>query len=432
MPFYNSDYLLRILVLLCGAQVTTSCLSCFTTPEERARICEYPVSLNKISADDCLQSIHHAFSRLDDILIAFSEIRNIRSYIQTFEAEVRAISEDDIPSAWVNRFVNTTKHFVLKLKELITTIICTQTLFTNTLAVSLWVKGSLQSYESYELTPLPCFPSFSLKHIFESERSKEAQLFKFRILLKQHFKAASKGARTRQIKYHFRHERKASNVSLYIPIPYTASFSMKHHVESKPPSKCKPPCGLQKAARTFICSRCAQEDCTFPVACPLEVLRVEELGKSIIPCGGLFELPEFLKVIWKYARNLKTTDLGYFVDIFSGEDLFILIEPSRVIHIGTYVCEVTDEDDDIILRRFTYLDVIKNANNPDNNLEEDFQRALESKTPEEVEEEKKKETGSSKGNPDSPIRYVIYAAICCLFITLVFGYLWHYSLNVDW
>ncbi|XP_073426009.1 sperm acrosome membrane-associated protein 6 [Dendrobates tinctorius] len=317
MAVYHSDYLLRILVLLCRVLVTTSCLSCFTTPEERAQICEYPVLLNKISAQKCLEAIHSAFSSLDDILIAYSEIGNIRSYIQTFETEVRAISKD----AWVNLFLNTTKHFVRKLEERIT---------------------------------------------------------------------------------------------------------------SNPPAKCQPPCGLQKAASTFICSRCAQEDCTFPVTCPIEVVRVGELDKSLIPCGGIFDLPEFLKVIWKYARDLKTTDLRYFSDIFSGEDLFILIEPSRVSHIGTYVCDVIDEDDDIILRRFTYLDVVKNENNADNNLEEDFQLAIQSKTPEQVEEEKKNEPSSSKENSDSPLRYAIYAAICCLIITLVFGYLWRYSLSVDW
>ncbi|XP_077116176.1 sperm acrosome membrane-associated protein 6 isoform X2 [Ranitomeya variabilis] len=321
MPFHNSDYLLRILVLLSGAQVTKSCLSCFTTPEERAQICEYPVSLSKISAEKCLETIHSAFNSLDDIFIAFSEIGNIRSYILTFETKVSAISKDASPSAWVNQFVNTTKHFVQKLEERIT---------------------------------------------------------------------------------------------------------------SKPPAKCQPPCGLQKAASTFICSQCAQEDCTFPVTCPIEVVRVEELDKSVIPCGGIFELPEFLKVIWKYAKNIKTTDLSYFSDIFSGEDLFILIEPSRVSHIGTYFCEVIDEDDDIILRRFTYLNVIRNENNVDNNLEEEFHLALQSKTPERVEEEKKNETSSSKGDSDSPLRYVLYAAICCLVITLVFGYLWRYSLNVDW
>ncbi|KAM4015775.1 sperm acrosome membrane-associated protein 6 isoform 4-T5 [Anomaloglossus baeobatrachus] len=261
MPFHPSDYLLQIVILLCGVQVTTSCLSCFTTPEERARICEYPVSRNMIPAEMCLEAIHYDFRQLDDMLI-----------------------------------------------------------------------------------------------------------------------------------------------------------------------------GLQKAARTFSCSRCAQEDCTFPVACPLEMLKVEELGKSIIPCEGLFEFPEFLKVIWKYARNLKMTDLGYFTDIFAGEDLFIMIEPTRMSHIGTYVCEVIDEDDDIILRRFTYLDVIRNEKYADNNLEEDFHRALESRTPDQVEEEKENETSSSRVKIDfrSPIFYVFYAFISCLILTLVFGYLWRYSISVDW
>ncbi|KAM4015774.1 sperm acrosome membrane-associated protein 6 isoform 3-T4 [Anomaloglossus baeobatrachus] len=286
MPFHPSDYLLQIVILLCGVQVTTSCLSCFTTPEERARICEYPVSRNMIPAEMCLEAIHYDFRQLDDMLIAFSQIHHIRSYIQTFEKEITAISENAPLSVWVDQLANKTLHFILKVKERIT----------------------------------------------------------------------------------------------------------------------------------------------------IEMLKVEELGKSIIPCEGLFEFPEFLKVIWKYARNLKMTDLGYFTDIFAGEDLFIMIEPTRMSHIGTYVCEVIDEDDDIILRRFTYLDVIRNEKYADNNLEEDFHRALESRTPDQVEEEKENETSSSRVKIDfrSPIFYVFYAFISCLILTLVFGYLWRYSISVDW
>ncbi|XP_075695106.1 sperm acrosome membrane-associated protein 6-like [Rhinoderma darwinii] len=326
MRFITFYYLrLQIVILLCGAEVVTSCLNCFTTPADRASICQYPVSLKKMEAIDCLQRLHRGFEPLTDTVIAFSQIQRIRLYLKGFEKEVKQISELYFPPSWVEQFE-------IKIAE--------------------FVKG------------------------------------------------------------------------------------VKDRAASHTAAECKPPCGLQKEARVFKCSRCAEEDCQLPVTCPIEEIHVIELEKTIINCGSSFPLPDYATVVWKYAKNMKATDLGYFKDIYSGEDLFVMIEPTRASHKGTYACEVTDEDDDIILRQFYYLDVTPTDTREASEVERYFRHALEStKIPEEKEEEMVKHVPSTLEKIQtffqSYILYAIYAGVCCLIVTLLVGALWRYALSVD-
>lgn len=53
--------------------------------------------------------------------------------------------------------------------------------------------------------------------------------------------------------------------------------------------------------------------------------------------------------------QIKVNDLSYFKDLKTGNDPVMLIESTRVSHIGTYACEIVDEEEDIILRNFYYL-----------------------------------------------------------------------------
>ncbi|XP_075706400.1 sperm acrosome membrane-associated protein 6-like [Rhinoderma darwinii] len=356
MRFKTFYYLrLQIVILLCGAEVVTSCLNCFTTPADRASICHYPVSLKKMEAIDCLQRLHRGFEPLTDTVIAFSQIQRIRLYLKGFEKEVQKISELYFPPSWVEQFE-------IKIAE--------------------FVKG------------------------------------------------------------------------------------VKDRAASHTAAECKPPCGLQKEARVFKCSRCAEEDCKLPVTCPhkflssiykshvklllyscvrplfpfsvfsVEEMHVIELEKTIIHCRASFPLPDYATVVWKYAKNMKATDLGYFKDIYSGEDLFVMIEPTRASHTGTYACEVTDEDDDIILRQFYYLDVTQTDTREASEVERYFRHALEStKIPEEKEEEMIKHVPSTLEKIQtffqSYILYAIYAGVCCLIVTLLVGALWRYALSVD-
>ncbi|XP_040278252.1 sperm acrosome membrane-associated protein 6-like [Bufo bufo] len=323
MRFFTSYYLLlQIIVFLCGAQVATSCLKCFTTPADRASICYHAVSLDKMGAEECLQRLHWGFDPLNNISIAFNQIQNIRKYLKTFEKEVKKIEK----LSWVEQFDK-------KMAE--------------------FVKG------------------------------------------------------------------------------------VKDRVASHPPLECRPPCGLQKAARTFSCSRCAEEDCKIPVTCPLKDIKVEELEETRIWCTASFILPDHPKVVWKYAKNIKKTDLSNFKDFYIGDDLDVHIKPTRVSHKGTYACEIIDQDDDIILRRFFYLDVTQTKSKAVEEIEAEFNRALAQKLPTQEEEEERIEHGPSTKDIiltflQSHVSYAIYAAVCCLIVTVLVGFLWRHALSVDW
>ncbi|XP_072010936.1 sperm acrosome membrane-associated protein 6-like isoform X1 [Engystomops pustulosus] len=212
---------------------------------------------------------------------------------------------------------------------------------------------------------------------------------------------------------------------------------VRDRVERHPPEQCRPPCGLQKAARTFTCNKCAEEDCNVPVACPLETLSVSELDQITIPCGASFPLPEDPKVSWKFAKNIRVADLSYFKHIKHGDQLFLLIKPVRMSHRGTYVCEVTDDDDDIILRKFHYLDVIQSDVRERAIMDIYFQRALVEKSPTQLKEEETTKQGPSTMDTilatlQNPIAYAVYAGIFLLAIILLARFLWYYALSVDW
>ncbi|XP_075142269.1 sperm acrosome membrane-associated protein 6-like [Leptodactylus fuscus] len=322
--FHSYKLLLQLIVILCGAEVVRSCLRCFTTPADRASICQHAVSLGKMGPEECLQRLNLGFDPLNDISLAFSQMDYVRKYLKTFEKEVKKFDKSASAPAWVEQF-----------------------------------------------------------------DQKMAQYVK----------------------------------------------AVKSRAASYPPAQCSPPCGLQKAARAFTCSRCAEEDCQLPVACPIESIKVNELDTTNIYCGASFILPDKLKVVWKYAKNMKVTDSSYFKDIHTGEDLFVMIKPTRVSHKGTYACEIFDEDDDIIIRKFYYLDVARSTFGDQMQME--FQRALVEKLPTQEDEEERLQHGPSTTETilsylKSPISYAIYAGVCFLVIILVVGYLARYSLNVEW
>ncbi|KAM3915661.1 sperm acrosome membrane-associated protein 6-like [Leptodactylus fuscus] len=348
--FHSYKLLLQLIVILCGAEVVRSCLRCFTTPADRASICQHAVSLGKMGPEECLQRLNLGFDPLNDISLAFSQMDYVRKYLKTFEKEVKKFDKSASAPAWVEQF-----------------------------------------------------------------DQKMAQYVK----------------------------------------------AVKSRAASYPPAQCSPPCGflfpgLQKAARAFTCSRCAEEDCQLPVACPIESIKVNELDTTNIYCGASFILPDKLKVVWKYAKNMKVTDSSYFKDIHTGEDLFVMIKPTRVSHKGTYACEIFDEDDDIIIRKFYYLDgknsksvlslqyfVIRHINEYmarstfGDQMQMEFQRALVEKLPTQEDEEERLQHGPSTTETilsylKSPISYAIYAGVCFLVIILVVGYLARYSLNVEW
>ncbi|XP_066450114.1 sperm acrosome membrane-associated protein 6 [Eleutherodactylus coqui] len=321
---HSCSLLLQVILLLRGAEVTTSCFHCFTTQADRANICKYAFLLGKMEAEDCLQRLQRGFKPLTNILIAFSEIESITNYLMTFEKEVKKNDTLYLPPAWADQFEK-------KIADL--------------------VKGVQDQVAIHPVTP------------------------------------------------------------------------------------CKPPCGFQKAARTLNCSTCLDEDCWLPVSCALENMDATEAETIFMPCRITFILPENVQVIWKYAKALRVTDMSDFVEIYRGNNLFLSFKPVRVSHIGTYACEIIDEDYDLILRRFYYLNVTQ-AKNSDRVAQ--FLSILGAKKPSQIAKEKRiKPSPSTTAAPKytflySNISYAIYAAAIFMVITILVGCLGRYALSVDW
>nr|XP_033818782.1 sperm acrosome membrane-associated protein 6 [Geotrypetes seraphini] len=97
-------------------------------------------------------------------------------------------------------------------------------------------------------------------------------------------------------------------------------------------------------------------DCGYPLDCGLQDIFVQENSRILVQCTFKFTLPTDISVVWKFAKNLRTQDLSYFTDLFSGEDLFILIKPTKPYHQGTYSCQIEDGPD-IVARNYFYVNV---------------------------------------------------------------------------
>ncbi|XP_072001752.1 sperm acrosome membrane-associated protein 6-like [Engystomops pustulosus] len=323
MRFFDSYYLLlQILVILCGAGLSSSCHSCFTTPAEKSSICQYAVSQGKMETEHCFQKLHMGFNPLTNISIAYSQVKYIKKYLKSFNEVVRKIDQSLISPSWVEQFERKMAEFV--------------------------------------------------KHVID-------------------------------------------------------------HVASHPAEECTSSCGFQKAARTYSCRQCIMEDCKIPIACPLEVINVRELEQARIPCGASFRLPEHLKVEWKYAKNMKVTDFSYFTDISNGAKLYMMIKPVSFSHTGTYSCQITDDNHDVILRKFYYLNVIQSKSQTGEIWDVEFQRTLVGKLETPLEDEIDGPSTADKIREflKSPIGYAVCAGVCGLLVTIIAVLLWCYAPSVD-
>ncbi|XP_075462494.1 sperm acrosome membrane-associated protein 6 isoform X2 [Ascaphus truei] len=135
--------------------------------------------------------------------------------------------------------------------------------------------------------------------------------------------------------------------------------------------KCKPPCGFQKNARRFYCKTCVEEDCDLPVDCAIHDIDISELDKVDLECTVNYNLPEDKSVTWQFGRNIRSTDLSNFKIIHIGEDTSLLIKPIRSYHRGTYTCQISD-DEDVLIRKYFYLNVSRNEYGADTYLEDVF------------------------------------------------------------
>ncbi|XP_063813076.1 sperm acrosome membrane-associated protein 6-like [Pseudophryne corroboree] len=276
MAAQRSALLLCILYLLCGAELCSSCFTCLRTAAERASICRYAQSMEKMDGVECLEKIRKGFKPLENIPLPFTEINKIRAHLGGFNITVREIR-----------------------------------------------------------------PSLSAKDWTAA----------FDLMIKDYIK------------------------------------DVKSIAAKNPAERCVPRCGIQKAARVFRCDECTVQDCNAAVECPLEDIYAKERELTNILCVPPFTLPSTITVTWMLARNLRVADISYCTTIYTGEDVHILINPTRKYHEGTYACQVRDADDDVIAEMFYFLNVTRSKAIEYSELEDAFNEVVNSEfNPEEEQE----------------------------------------------
>ncbi|XP_062818844.1 sperm acrosome membrane-associated protein 6 isoform X2 [Anolis carolinensis] len=114
--------------------------------------------------------------------------------------------------------------------------------------------------------------------------------------------------------------------------------------------------GFQINARYYTCSTCSFEDCQLPIDCPIQDIDKKEGAATLLSCEVKFEIPRDRTIRWKFAKDLRTEDLFLFQDLSFGFNPTLLIRPTLGAHHGTFICEIA-EGDDILLRKYFYVNV---------------------------------------------------------------------------
>ncbi|XP_062818845.1 sperm acrosome membrane-associated protein 6 isoform X3 [Anolis carolinensis] len=154
----------------------------------------------------------------------------------------------------------------------------------------------------------------------------------------------------------FMEEKGTAKVPYRIGISEAAEEVKSEVANLKKAPACIPPCGFQINARYYTCSTCSFEDCQLPIDCPIQDIDKKEGAATLLSCEVKFEIPRDRTIRWKFAKDLRTEDLFLFQDLSFGFNPTLLIRPTLGAHHGTFICEIA-EGDDILLRKYFYVNV---------------------------------------------------------------------------
>ncbi|XP_072835627.2 sperm acrosome membrane-associated protein 6 isoform X1 [Pogona vitticeps] len=164
-------------------------------------------------------------------------------------------------------------------------------------------------------------------------------------------------------------------------VPYRQAFSeavgwVKKEVgQLKTAPACIPPCGFQIEARHYRCSSCSFEDCPLPIDCPIQDLHKNEGDVTLLSCEVAFQTPSDRTFRWKFAKDVRTDDLFLFHDLNFGITPSLIIRPTQGSHKGTFVCQMAEEDD-VLIRKYFYLNVTEKRLGLEKELQEMFKAIL--------------------------------------------------------
>ncbi|KAM4600968.1 sperm acrosome membrane-associated protein 6 [Polymixia lowei] len=136
-------------------------------------------------------------------------------------------------------------------------------------------------------------------------------------------------------------DRKLNNDTVYEQRLQTAADNFIAAASKLPGvSGCFPPCGFQEAGAVYNCITCQYDSCEFPLDCPIKHIQVMENSRTRMQCDVPFLLPLDIEVVWRYAAEVKTQQMGQFKDVTVGLDRLYSIPSASPHHQGTYQCEI--------------------------------------------------------------------------------------------
>ncbi|XP_054854897.1 sperm acrosome membrane-associated protein 6 [Eublepharis macularius] len=149
-------------------------------------------------------------------------------------------------------------------------------------------------------------------------------------------------------------ERGMAKVPYHEAIPEAAEKIQKEVAQLQAAPACIPPCGFQKEARTYKCKSCRIVECPLPIDCPVQDVHKVEGDITVLKCSVKFSVPPERLIKWKFVKDIRSQDLSFFENLYTGTDSSFIIRPTTGAHHGTYACEIA-EGNDVLVRKYIYL-----------------------------------------------------------------------------
>uniref|UniRef100_A0A8C7CD62 Ig-like domain-containing protein n=1 Tax=Oncorhynchus kisutch TaxID=8019 RepID=A0A8C7CD62_ONCKI len=140
-------------------------------------------------------------------------------------------------------------------------------------------------------------------------------------------------------------------------------------------SGCFPPCGFQTSGYVYNCITCQYDSCEFPLDCPTKNITVMETNRTQMRCDVPFPLPYEMKVVWRFAEEIRTQQVDQFEEVTVGIDRLYSIPSAGLRHQGTYQCEIYSDQRSLV-RLYYHLIVIPQVVVGHSELQEIFDLSL--------------------------------------------------------
>ncbi|XP_061453723.1 sperm acrosome membrane-associated protein 6 [Rhineura floridana] len=156
-------------------------------------------------------------------------------------------------------------------------------------------------------------------------------------------------------------------------VPY--SLAVKEAVEQVEKEVAQLKAGFQIEAHQYKCSSCSTVDCQLPIDCPIQDVHKLQGDVTLLNCEVKFRLPSDPTFRWKFAKDTRTKKLFLFKDLSFGFNPSLLIRPTLESHRGTFFCQIAEEDE-VLVRKFFYLNVTEKRLALEKELQEMFKAIL--------------------------------------------------------